>query len=98
MRVGVIILQGEILVIKGEDILLLWVYQHLWQLARFPCQLQFYLLQVIRVDMRVAQRVDEVTRLEARHLRHHLEEQGVGGDVERNAQEDIRAALVELEA
>ena len=42
--------------------------------------------------------MDEVARLEARHLRHHLEEQSVGGDVERNAQEDIRAALVELEA
>jgi thymidylate synthase len=38
----------------------------------------------------------QVTGLEPRHLRHHLRQQGVGRDVERHAEEDVGAALIEL--
>jgi hypothetical protein len=40
--------------------------------------------------------VHELAGLEVRHLGHHRREQRVGGDVERHAQEDVGAALVEL--
>ena len=42
--------------------------------------------------------MDEVARFQSRHLRHHHQEQRIGGDVERHAEENVRAALVELEA
>src|SRR5262245_56014458 len=48
--------------------------------------------------MQVAERVDERARLEPANMRHHQREQGVGSDVERHTQEQIRAALVELAA
>jgi len=40
--------------------------------------------------------VDEFARLQPRHLRHHLREERVGGDVERHAEEHVGTALVEL--
>ena len=46
--------------------------------------------------MRVAERVDELARLQAADLRDHHREQRVGGDVERHAEKDVGAALVEL--
>ena len=46
--------------------------------------------------MRVAQRVHEVSRLEAAHLRDHQGKQGIGGNIEGYAEENIRAALVKL--
>jgi hypothetical protein len=61
-------------------------------------QLQLRLLEVVEVEVRVAQGVHEVTDLEAGHLRDHVGEQGVGGDVEGHAQEHVGRALVELAA
>jgi predicted transcriptional regulator len=52
----------------------------------------------IRVDMQVAERVDEIARLESRDLRHHQRQQRVTRDVERHAEKQIRAALVKLAA
>ena len=46
--------------------------------------------------MGIAEGVDELTGRVARHLGHHLRQQGVGGDVERHAEKDVGAALVEL--
>ncbi len=47
--------------------------------------------------MRVAQGVHQLARSVARHLRHHRQQQRVGGDVEGHAEEDVGAALVELQ-
>ena len=46
--------------------------------------------------MHIAERVDEVPNPEIAHLRDHVSEKRVGGDVEGHAEKDIRAALVEL--
>jgi hypothetical protein len=61
-------------------------------------QLQPRLLQVIAVQMQITERVHERSRLEARDLRHHQREQRVRRDVERHAEEEVGAALVELAA
>ena len=53
---------------------------------------------MIRVKMQIAERVDEIARLQAAHLRDHQREQRVAGDVERHAEKNIRAALVKLAA
>ena len=61
-------------------------------------ELQFHLLEVVAVDVAVAARPDEVTHVQVTLLRHHVGQQGVAGDVEGHAQEDVGTALVELAA
>ena len=55
------------------------------QRPRRPGQLQPGLLQVVGVQVRVAQGVHELAGPQADHLGHHLGQQGVGRDVERHA-------------
>lgn len=50
------------------------------------------------IDVGVAECVDEVADFEAADLRDHVGEQCVAGDVKRDTEEDIGAALVELAA
>src|SRR5690554_1263951 len=59
-------------------------------------ELQFRLLQMIEVEVGIAQGVDKVAGLKAHHLCDHSGQQRVAGDVERYAKEDIGAALIEL--
>ena len=51
---------------------------------------------MVRIEVHIAEGMHEVAGLQPCHLRHHLRQQGVGGDVEGHAEEDIRRALVEL--
>ena len=46
--------------------------------------------------MCVAEGVHEVARLQPAHLRHHHGQQRIAGDIERYAEEDVGAALVQL--
>src|SRR6185312_7200692 len=50
----------------------------------------------IAVQVAVAARPDELAGLEIALLREHVGEQRVAGDIERHAEEDIGAALIEL--
>src|SRR6185437_11711957 len=59
-------------------------------------ELQSRLLQMIEVQMAVAARPDEFSGLEVALLREHVGEQGVARNVEGDAEEDIRAALIKL--
>ena len=96
VRVGIVILQREVLVLEVEDALDLGVDAHLRQRARVTGKLQLGLFHVVGVDVRVAEGVHEVLGLQPANLRHHHRQQGVGGDVEGHAEENVRAALVEL--
>ena len=71
---------------------------HHGQLARRARELQFHLLKVVAIDVRVAKGVDELSGLQTGHLRHHEQQQRVTGDVEWHAQEQVGAALIELQA
>ena len=66
------------------------------QRERLAGELGGDLLDVVVVEVAVAARPDELAGLEVALLRHHVREQRVGGDVERHAEEDVGAALVEL--
>ena len=66
------------------------------QRPRRPGQLQPGLLEVVGVQVRVAQGVHELAGPQADHLGHHLGQQGVGGDVERHAEEHVGRPLVQL--
>ncbi|KAG0764734.1 hypothetical protein G6F22_018163 [Rhizopus arrhizus] len=53
---------------------------------------------MVRVQVRVTQRMHEIAHAQASGLRHHVGQQRVAGDVERHAEEDVAAALVQLAA
>ena len=65
---------------------------------RFAAELQRHLFVVVAVNVAVATGPDEVAHIEVALLGHHVGEQGVAGDVERHAQENVGTALVQLAA
>ena len=85
VRPGVIAFQFEVLVVEVENAFYVRINLHDGQGTRLTGQLQTGLVQVVQVEMGVACGVDEVAGFEACHLCHHLQQQGVGGDVERYA-------------
>src|SRR3954467_3580259 len=65
---------------------------------RLAGELRLHLLAMIVIDVTVAAGPYEVADVEVALLRKHVREERVARDVERDAQEDISAALVELAA
>src|ERR1700722_20397439 len=96
MRVRVVAFEHEVFIAEREDILHRRVDLHHRQGAPRTRQLQPRLLQMVRIQMRVAERMNEVAGLEAGDLGHHHGQQRIGGDVEGHAEKDIRRALIEL--
>ncbi len=94
----VVVHQFKILELEVADVFHRRVQFHLRQRTRLARELQFRLLDVVRVKMQVAERVDEFARLQTADLRDHQREQRVAGDVERHAEKNIRAALIHLAA
>lgn len=96
MGMRVIALESEIGIFETEDILHLRINLHDRQRTRFAGYLETSLLEMVEIEVGVAESVDEIARLKVAYLRHHLEQKGVGGDVERDAEEAVGTALVEL--
>src|SRR6185369_8918806 len=59
-------------------------------------KLEAGLLEVIGVNMRITEGMDEFARLITADLGQHQRQQRIGSDIERHAEEDVGAALVEL--
>jgi hypothetical protein len=97
-RMRLIVLQYEIIERKAENITHRRVEFHSGQGIGRACQLKLYLFQVIIVNMHIPKRVDELTGLQSTDLCHHHRQQGIGCDIERNPQEYIGGALIELAA
>ena len=87
--------EAEVGVVEIEDARPLGVEAHSGQGARGAAELLAGLLDVVEVEVGVASGVDQFTGSEAAHLCHHQGEQGIGGNVEGNAQESVGRALVE---
>ena len=66
--------------------------------VRVAAELRLDLLAVVVVDVAVAAGPDQVADVEVALLREHVREQRVARDVERDAEEDVGAALVDLAA
>ncbi len=92
----IVALQREILEAEGIEVFNGGIDLHHRPGARLARELEFRLLQMIRVKMQIAEGVDKFAWLQITHLRDHQGEQRVAGDVERHAEKKIRAALVEL--
>jgi len=88
--------EREVFVFEVEDVPDRGIELHNRQLARCTRELFAGLVEVIQVEMRVAECVDEFSRLQSADLRHHQGQQGVRSDVERNPEKQVRAALIEL--
>ena len=56
------------------------------------------LIEVVRIQVEVAEGVDEISRLITTDLRDHESEKGVRGYVKWNPEEEVGAALVKLAA
>lgn len=95
---GVVAFEAEVFVAEGEEVAHGGVEEHAGQGARGARQQQERLLDVVAIQVQVAEGVHELAGPQARHLRHHHAQQGVGGDVEGDAQEAVGRALVELQA
>src|ERR1700730_17797919 len=96
MRVWVVTFEFEVLVAEAENVLHIGIDLYRRQRPRRTRQLQPRLIEMIGIELGVAERVHEVARLQSRHLRHHHGEQRVGGDVEGHAEEHVAGTLVEL--
>ena len=96
MRVRIVSDQLHVFVAEVEQTLDRRIQLQRGQGARFAAELKPYLIHVVRVDVGVAQGVYKVAHFETEVLGHHVNEQGVRGDVERNSQKDVRRALVQL--
>src|SRR5690606_26613571 len=59
-------------------------------------ELQRSLLHMVGVEVHIPPGPDEVAHFQVTLLSHHVSQQSIAGDVERQAEEDITAALVEL--
>ncbi len=65
---------------------------------RCTAQLQCHLLGVVAVNVAIATGPNEIAHIQIALLRHHVREQGIAGNIERHAQENIGTALVQLAA
>ena len=97
MGVGIVADEFEVLVLEVEERLDIGIDFHLGQGTGLTGELELGLFDVVQIEVGVTRGVDEVAGLETRHLCHHHQEQGVGGDVERYAEEGVCRTLVELE-
>ena len=96
MRVRVVVGEGEIGVVEAEDVLNVGIDKHLGQGPRLAGELQFHLLEVVAVDMRVAEGMHKIAVLQSAHLCYHHGKQCVRRYVERHPEENIRRTLVQL--
>ena len=64
--------------------------------TEIPAQLLLHLLHVVRVNVQISERVDEFAGFQSADLGHHGEQDGVRGDVEWHAEEEVGAALIKL--
>ena len=96
MGMCLVIYQFEIPEPEAEDVADIGVDPHFGEGQGLPGKLQFYLFQVVGVDVYVAAGPHEIAGYQVADLRHHQREQRVRRDVERYAEEDVGTALVEL--
>src|SRR5689334_11097830 len=93
---ALIVLEREVLELEIEDRLRGRIDLHARQGKRLARQLHLSPYHVIEREMLGIERMHEISRLEAANLGDHQREQRVRRDVERNAEKNIGAALVEL--
>lgn len=93
---GVVAHEIEIIISEPEYILYIRIQDHVRQRAWRAAQLFMHLVEMVQIDMGITERMDEVAGLQSAHLSHHLREQSIARDIERDTQKTVTAALIEL--
>jgi len=96
VRVCLIIHQFKIIEFKIEDAFHIGINFHLREGEWLAAQLQFHLIHVIGINVKVAKGVDKIAGFKSGYLCHHHGEQRVGGNIERYPQKGIGTALIKL--
>ena len=96
MRVRIVSDQFYVFVAKVKQAFDARIKAERGQGSKVATQLKANLVRMVGINMGVAKAVDEVADFKAEVLRHHVQQQCVGGNVEWNPQENIGGALVEL--
>ena len=73
-----------------------WVDRHLRELSGFTTHLFAHLIEVILIDMNIAEGMDESSRLDTEEMSEDMDEEGVRSDIERYSEKEICRSLVEL--
>ena len=63
-----VIFQLEILILKIKDILNVRIYHHTWKFSWFTCELQFHLLNMIKIYVRISCGIDKIPWLKTTYL------------------------------
>ena len=95
-RVALIAFETEILDAEVAYVLDVGVEHHRRQWQRLARELELDLIEMVEIDVGIAESMDKRAWLEACNLCHHHDKQSVGGDVERHTEEGVGAALIEL--
>ena len=95
---GMMFVAHHLNVVVGESVNLLdgWIQVEGRKWQGRSSDLEASLVEVIVVQVGITQRVDENPRLQVAHLGHHVGQQCVGCDVERDAEKDVGASLGKL--
>ena len=92
----IVIEQGDVLVGEVGEFTNLGVECEPGQGTQFAAELFAGLVEVVVVEVEIAEGVDEFAGLEVADLRDHAGEECIRRDVERDAEEEVGAALVKL--
>jgi len=96
--VGVVVVETDVVEGEAVDLVDVGIEPELGKGLGLAVELEFGLLEVVGVEVQVADGVDEVLGPELGDLGDHVGEQGVGGDVKGDAEEQVGTTLVELAA
>lgn len=67
-----------------------------WKVAGFTLQLRVESIDMVKIDVCVAHDVSQAARNQFADVRHHVCQQCVAGNVERNPKAHVAGSLVEL--
>ena len=96
MGMGIVSLQGEVLVAEIEDRCDVGIEPHERKRPGRAFELGSGLIMVVEIEMDIPEGVDEFSWSKATHLGHHQSQKSIACYVEGNAKKDVRAALVKL--
>ena len=96
MWVWIVVVETEVIETEAVDFSDFRVDPEFRQWPRFTGELEAGLFEVVGVEVDVTKGVNKVAWFVVADVGHHGGKQCVGGDVERNSEEEVGATLVEL--
>ena len=93
---GVVSIERKVLVSEILQIFHRGIQEHARERFGLAGKLELCLFKVVQVKVEITKSMDELLWTQTADLRDHEGEQGIGCNIERNAQKEVGAALIEL--